>query len=166
MLVAPWNDWSINEALVAMNQRRRTLVTDAEEQTVAIMNAHVQALGKSIDDIMVHYTEESMVFAPEGPCYGLAAIRAYYEAFLATRPVNFLKRFTIVRQDVRGEVAYVIWKAQPFVRIGTDTFVIRDGKIALNTFWVSSPLTALANIGERLGERGEGRRERARERDR
>ncbi len=132
-------------------------MTTTEEQTVAVMTAHVQALGQGIDDIMRHYTEDSVVFAPEGPCQGLDQIRAYYETFLATRPDTFLKRFTIVRQDVIGEVAYVIWKAQPFVRVGTDTFVVRDGKIALNTFWVSSPLSSLASTGERVKARISGR---------
>lgn len=128
-------------------------MTETEERTVAVMTAHVQALGQGIDDIMRHYTEESVVFAPEGPCQGLAQIRAYYEAFLATRPDNFLERFAVVRQDVIGEVAYVIWKARPYVRFGTDTFIVRDGIIVLNTFWVNSPLTALAHAGERLGAR-------------
>lgn len=128
-------------------------MTETEEQTVAVITAHVQALGQGIDEIMRHYTEESVVFTPEGPCQGLAQIRAYYEAFLATRPDNFLKRFTIVRQDVIGEVAYVIWKAQPYVRVGADTFIVRDGTIALNTFWVNSPLTAFADAGARLGTR-------------
>ena len=135
------------------------MVTTVEEQTVAVMTAHVQALGQGIDEIMRHYTEESVVFAPEGPCQGLAQIQAYYEAFLATRPDNFLKRFTIVRQDVIGEVAYVIWKAQPYVRIGTDTFIISDGKIALNTFWVNTPLADLAAVGERVKSRVTGGRE-------
>ena len=135
------------------------MVTTVEEQTVAVMTAHVQALGQGIDEIMRHYTEESVVFAPEGPCQGLAQIQAYYEAFLATRPDNFLKRFTIVRQDVIGEVAYVIWKAQPYVRIGTDSFIIRDGKIALNTFWVNTPLADLAAVRERVKSRVTGGRE-------
>ncbi|MCA9878734.1 MAG: nuclear transport factor 2 family protein [Thermomicrobiales bacterium] len=130
-----------------------------EEQTVAVMTAHVQALGQGIDDIMRHYTEESVVFAPEGPCQGLVQIQAYYEAFLATRPDNFLKRFTVVRQDVIGEIAYVIWKAQPFVLIGTDTFIVRDGKIVLNTFWVNSPLANLAAARERVKARATGGRE-------
>ncbi len=130
----------------------RTVPT-IEEQTVAVMTAHVQALGQGIAEIMRHYTEDSVVFAPEGPCQGLAQIRAYYESFLATRPDNFLKRFTIVRQDVIGETAYVIWKAQPYVRVGTDTFIVRDGKIVLNTFWVNAPLANLAAAGERVKSR-------------
>lgn len=137
----------------ATAHERQGIVTETEEQTVAVMTAHVQALAQGIDDIMRHYTEESVVFAPEGPCQGLAEIRAYYEAFLAARPDNFLKRFTIVRQDVIGEIAYVIWKAQPYVRIGTDTFIVRDGTIVLNTFWVNSPLTTLAQAAERVTSR-------------
>lgn len=150
-----WKHWSGSRAASREGVR---IVTIAEEQTAAVMTAHVQALGQGIDEIMHHYTEESVVFAPEGPCQGLAQIRVYYETFLATRPDNFLKRFTIVRQDVIGEIAYVIWKAQPYVRIGTDTFIVRDGKIVLNTFWVNSPLTALAATGERVKARVAGRR--------
>lgn len=129
------------------------IVSTVEEQTVAVMTAHVAALGQDINAIMRHYSEESLVFAPEGPCQGRAQIQAYYEAFLASRPDNFLKRFTIIRQDVIGEIAYVIWKAQPYVRAGTDTFIVRDGTIILNTFWVNSPLTALAHAAESLGAR-------------
>lgn len=128
-------------------------MTETEEQTVAVMTAHVQALGQGIDEIMRHYSEDSVVFAPEGPCQGLDQIRTYYEAFLASRPDNFHKRFTIVRQDVIGEVAYVIWRAQPYVRVGTDTFIVRDGTIALNTFWVNTPLASLAEAAERVGKR-------------
>jgi hypothetical protein len=42
----------------------------------------------------------------------------------------------MVRQDVDGEIAYIAWKAEPFTPLATDTFVIRNGKICVQTFAV------------------------------
>ncbi len=42
--------------------------------------------------------------------------------------------FQITKQEVIGEIAYIAWKAEPAVPLGTDTFVVRDGKIAYQTF--------------------------------
>jgi hypothetical protein len=41
------------------------------------------------------------------------------------------------RQEVHGEIAYIVWKADTpslDVPLGTDTFVVRDGKIVVQTF--------------------------------
>jgi hypothetical protein len=40
----------------------------------------------------------------------------------------------MVRQDVDGEVAYLVWSAPPLADLTTDTFVVRDGKIVIQTF--------------------------------
>ena len=40
----------------------------------------------------------------------------------------------LVRQDLEGEMAYIVWKAEPFIPMATDTFVIRDGKIVVQTY--------------------------------
>tara|TARA_Y100000588_G_scaffold362417_1_gene424093 strand:- start:137 stop:325 length:189 start_codon:yes stop_codon:yes gene_type:complete len=49
-------------------------------------------------------------------------------------PPGFMEAFTMVRQDVEGDVAYIVWAAGDFAPLGTDTFVIRGGKIVLQTF--------------------------------
>jgi hypothetical protein len=41
------------------------------------------------------------------------------------------------RTEVVGEIAYIVWHSVnqgADVTLGTDTFVIRDGKIAVQTF--------------------------------
>jgi len=43
----------------------------------------------------------------------------------------------MLRQDVEGDVAYIVWKAETADNrheLGTDTFVVRDGKIVAQTF--------------------------------
>ena len=39
----------------------------------------------------------------------------------------------LLRQDVHGEVAYIHWQAAPFIPFASDTFVIRNGKIVVQT---------------------------------
>jgi hypothetical protein len=41
---------------------------------------------------------------------------------------------SISRQEIEGDVAFIVWDAPGFVTLGTDTFVVRDGKIAVQTF--------------------------------
>ena len=45
-----------------------------------------------------------------------------------------LAAIALVHQDIHGEVAYIVWKADGFVKLATDTFMIRDGKIVTQTF--------------------------------
>jgi hypothetical protein len=103
--------------------------------TEAILAHHLQSVsGKSMDGIMSDYTEESVLFTQTGPLVGLVEIRAFFERFLGDAPPELLAALQIVRQDIHHEVAYLIWKAEPFISLATDTFVVRDGKIAVQTF--------------------------------
>lgn len=43
------------------------------------------------------------------------------------------------KQEVRDDVAYMLWSAAPFVPFGADTVVVRDGKIAVHTFAPYAP---------------------------
>ncbi len=47
-----------------------------------------------------------------------------------------METFTIIRQDVEGEVAYILCKTEPFIHLATDTFVVCNGKIMAQTFTV------------------------------
>ncbi len=40
----------------------------------------------------------------------------------------------MVRQDVEGEIAFIVWSSEPAFPLGTDTFIIRDGRIVAQTF--------------------------------
>ena len=45
--------------------------------------------------------------------------------------------FQMSKQAVEGEVAYIVWSASSpkyDVPLGTDTFIVRDGKIMFQTF--------------------------------
>lgn len=107
--------------------------------TQGTLTHHLQSLTEGIDSIMSDYTEASVLFTPEGPIKGLDGIRSFYEAFLTNSPPELIKALTVTRQDIEGEVAYILWKASPFIPLATDTFVIREGKILAQSFAALMP---------------------------
>jgi hypothetical protein len=40
----------------------------------------------------------------------------------------------MLRQDVEGEIAYIVWTAGDIVPFATDTMVVRNGKVLIQTF--------------------------------
>ena len=104
--------------------------------TEATLAHHLQAFGEGVDAIIQDYTVESVLFTPDGPLQGLEPIRAFFDGFLRTSPPELLRAMTLVRQDIQGDVAYIIWKAEPYIPLATDTFVVRDGKIVAQSFAV------------------------------
>lgn len=69
---------------------------------------------------------------------GLAEIRRFFTALFDELPAGFFEALKMNRQEIIGEVAYILWERKPIVSQATDTFVIRDGKILFQTFTSSS----------------------------
>ena len=107
--------------------------------TEATLAHHIQALREGVDAVLSDYTAQSVLFTPNGPIRGLAGIRSFYEGFLGNSPPELMQAFTVTRQDVDGETAYILWRAAPYIPLATDTFVIRDGKIVAQSFAVMAP---------------------------
>ncbi len=88
------------------------------------------------DDILTYYDEGSVLSTPDGLLRGPAQIRPLFEKFIADLlPPG--SNFEMLRQEIAGEIAYIVWKADSVgydFAIGTDTSVIRDGKISIQTF--------------------------------
>jgi len=78
------------------------------------------------------------VITPDGTYRGLAKIRDFFTALMEGLPEGTLDAFTMKRQEIVGEIAYILWEAKPWFPLGTDTFVIREGKIVFQTLTVYS----------------------------
>jgi hypothetical protein len=76
------------------------------------------------------------MFTAGGPLKGADAIRPLFQAMVA----EFGKpgaTFTMKQQFVEGDYAYILWSAETadnVYELGTDTFVVRDGKIMAQSF--------------------------------
>ena len=105
--------------------------------TNEVLRHHLNSFGDGdIVSTMADYSSESKIFTPEGVLRGPEAIRSFFvkmfEAF--NKPGA---SFEMLRQEVDGETAYILWKAETAVsryEVGTDTFIVRNGKIVTETF--------------------------------
>jgi ketosteroid isomerase-like protein len=105
------------------------------ETTEAVIARHLGALAaRDIDQIMPDYTEESVLVTPDATFQGLEQIRGFYTAALNIFTPEVIGLFKISKQEIVGEAAYLFWSAGPTIPFATDTFLIRDSKILIQTF--------------------------------
>jgi hypothetical protein len=52
---------------------------------------------------------------------------------------EFMENFSVDSQEVDGDFAYVVWHSGTAAPLGTDTFHIIDGKIAMQSFAAYMP---------------------------
>jgi hypothetical protein len=105
------------------------------EETKAVVGHHTRALAKGdIEGLLSDYTEESVIYWAEGASRGLAEIQAFAENFWASIPEGFWKNASTIRAEFDGEIGYTLWASTAGVPLGTDTYIVRDGKIMVQTF--------------------------------
>lgn len=106
--------------------------------TEAVVNHHLHAFGAGdVDEILVDYTEDSVLMTPDATITGFDGLRAAFSGLFGGIFTPGTYTFTMDRMTVEGDVAYIVWHAscaEADVVIGTDTFVVRDGKIATQTY--------------------------------
>jgi ketosteroid isomerase-like protein len=105
--------------------------------TKEIIDNHLKYFGEGdLKGILSDYAPGAILFTPDGPLRGADAMRPLFQALIA----EFGKPgavFSMKRQSVEGEYAYILWTAETadnVYEVGTDTFVVRDGKIVTQSF--------------------------------
>lgn len=113
------------------------MTTHASPQTASaigqVFDHHLGAFAKGLDELMKDYDESSVLITPVKTYRGTGEIRAFFAAFLDSVDPGFWPAFTVTSKITEGEVAYLVWEAKPWVQLGTDTFVFKAGKIAVQT---------------------------------
>jgi ketosteroid isomerase-like protein len=102
-----------------------------------VINHHLQAFGtRDLEGVLSDYAPGAVFLTKHGPLRGVDAIRPLFQALLA----EFEKPgavFSMKQQLVEGEYAYILWTAgtaDNVYELGTDTFVVRDGRIVAQSF--------------------------------
>jgi len=104
--------------------------------TEAVLQNHLRAAKVGVDAIMQDYTDRSVLITHDATYRGLAEIRGFFTALFSALPAGFFDELKMNRQEIVGEVAYILWERQPQIARATDTFVARNGKILVQTFAV------------------------------
>lgn len=105
--------------------------------TRAVVEHHLEALkAGDVEETLRDYTEESILITGGEVARGLAALRAIFEPACQTlfKPGTFT--FTLDSLVAEGEYALITWRLRfegGEITFGTDTFLVRDGKIVMQT---------------------------------
>lgn len=101
----------------------------------AVISHHLSAFGDAdLEEIMKDYTDESQLFTPEGALQGRSSIRGFFTTVFKMIPKG--SSFEIKQKFVSDEIAYIAWSCESEcvnIPLGTDSFIITDNKIAIQT---------------------------------
>jgi ketosteroid isomerase-like protein len=102
-----------------------------------VLDRHLEAFGNGdLRGILADYAPRAVMFTPQGPLEGAAAMQPLFESLIA----EFRQpgaTFTVVHRHIAGEYAYIVWRgttAANVYEMATDTFVVRDGRIVAQSF--------------------------------
>jgi ketosteroid isomerase-like protein len=105
-------------------------------QTEQVITQHLSAFieGRGIEAILADYHDDAVFLTPQAVYRGKPAIGEFFEGFLANLPAGARDDFQLIRREVSDDIGYIVWNVKGAVPLGTDTFVVRNGKIAHQTF--------------------------------
>lgn len=121
----------------------------AEAVSESVVRHHLQAFleQRGVAAITSDYAADAR-FLPGTRVYrGRPEIRAFFTDFLAALPAGALDRFALTSLRVAGNVAYITWSVGTDIPLGTDTFVVEDGRLVSQTFAMYAPAAAEAGAG-------------------
>ena len=105
--------------------------------TTDVLDHHIKCFGEGdLEGILADYAPEAVLFTPDGTLKGMDEIRLFFKAMLAEfgKPGT---AFSMKTRSVVGDVSYVVWTAETadnVYEMGTDTQVVRNGKIVAQSF--------------------------------
>lgn len=98
---------------------------------------HINAIdANDLNELLADYTEASVLITMDTRICGLKEIGAFFKKFIRHFPKEG-SSFFLDRVVVEAELIYILWHAKTpslTVDLGSDTFIIKDGKILQQTF--------------------------------
>jgi ketosteroid isomerase-like protein len=99
----------------------------SSDETMRVLQRHgAAAAANDLDAIMADYAKDAVLISPRHGVLHGEEIRTFFE-----HP-NDVTGFEVITLLVDDEVAFFTWRTDA-VPFGSDTFVLRDGKIAVQT---------------------------------
>ncbi|MGF7136957.1 ketosteroid isomerase-like protein [Paraburkholderia sp. EB58] len=111
-----------------------TSSVQTEAATKQVLEHHLGAFAHGVEEILKDYDDDSALVTPDKTFRGREEITGFFKAFVDGADPAFWPAFKITSMSTVGDVAYLAWEAKPWVTLATDTLVVKDGKIAVQTF--------------------------------
>jgi ketosteroid isomerase-like protein len=104
--------------------------------TEAVVRNHLQAFldQRGVAAILSDYDDDARFHSEARSYHGKEQIREFFVGFLASLPPGAIERFSLRSLRVDGDLAYITWNVGADIPLGTDTFLVRRGKIVSQTF--------------------------------
>jgi ketosteroid isomerase-like protein len=105
--------------------------------TQDVFDHHLACFASSdLEGTLGDFTEQSVLMTPLGAVRGLAGLRQFFETVYAEFGAPGTQ-FTAHQMLVDGDCAFIAWDAETSANKyegASDTFLIRDGRIGVQTF--------------------------------
>ena len=102
-----------------------------------VFEHHLSAFGAhDMDSLMSDYTEQSILISPEAKFKGVSEIKAFFEGIMPHFPTEGTS-IEIDKMFTEDNILYITWHGSTpslNVSFATDTFVIENDKIQVQTF--------------------------------
>ena len=117
-----------------MNRTKETTLNEIPKQVV--MHHLNSFLDNDLEALLSDYTDESVLFTPAASYLGLGEIRTFFMELSKHFPKQ-QSAITVSCVVASEDLVYIVWQAKTptlGVPIGSDTFIIKNGKIHQQTF--------------------------------
>jgi ketosteroid isomerase-like protein len=104
--------------------------------TETVVRNHLQAFleQKGVAAIVNDYDENARFYSEAKIYQGKQEIHGFFSNFINSLPAGAIDRFSLRSLQVDGNIAYITWSVGTDIPMGTDTFVVGNGKIISQTF--------------------------------
>lgn len=109
---------------------------DESAVTESVVRHHLQAFleQQGVAAIVSDYDEDARFYSAAEIYRGKREIQGFFTGFIAALPAGAIDRFTLTSLLVDRDIAYITWSVGSDIPLGTDTFVVDNGKIVAQTF--------------------------------
>jgi hypothetical protein len=129
---------SATAGVTAIDSERVADLTQRTTEEVFFDHLELRRLGRLEDDIKRNYDESVIIISNVGTFFGHDGVRHSAQLLRLLLPTLNYKFDTLL---MRGRIAFEEWEAKASdveVHNGIDAFVIKDGKIKVQTIWYES----------------------------
>ena len=104
--------------------------------TESVVRKHLQTFieQKGIAAILDDYDDDARFYSGAKIYRGKPEINDFFVQFMSALPAGAVDRFALKSLQIDGNLAYITWNVGDDIPLGTDTFLVDNGKIVSQTF--------------------------------